>query len=148
MADSRTCPTSSRSHVQHPTEINGNGDGFLPYMRNEQLVRPWAIPGTPGLEHRIGGLEKSDVTGNVDYSPANHQHMTNIRRRKVAGIAKYIPEQTGRRTGVGRSAGGELGRHVWCRPHGRAQGTARQGNRSRTAICGTSIRSRGTSVRS
>ncbi len=77
----------------HPTEPN-NTDGFLPYKRDERLVRPWAVPGTPGLEHRIGGLEKADITGNVEYSAANHQHMTRTRDAKVAGIAKFIPEQT------------------------------------------------------
>jgi 2-oxoglutarate ferredoxin oxidoreductase subunit alpha len=57
------------------------------------MARPWAIPGTPGLEHRIGGLEKSDVTGNVDYSPGNHHKMVMNRVNKVAGIANYIPLQ-------------------------------------------------------
>ncbi len=66
---------------------------FLPYKRDEKLVRPWAIPGTPGLEHRVGGLEKQDVTGNVNYEPENHQLMVNIRQAKVDRIADYIPEQ-------------------------------------------------------
>ena len=77
-------------------EGNGNGEGvpdFLPYKRNEKMARPWAIPGTPGLEHRIGGLEKADITGNVDYSPANHHKMVMNRVNKVAGIANYIPLQ-------------------------------------------------------
>ncbi len=70
-----------------------NGDGFQPYERDEQtLARPWAIPGTPGLEHRIGGLEKADVTGNVSYDPENHDRMTRLRAQKVAGIAQDIPE--------------------------------------------------------
>jgi len=70
-----------------------NGDGFQPYARDEQtLARPWAIPGTPGLEHRIGGLEKADVTGNVSYDPENHDRMTRLRAQKVAGIAQDIPE--------------------------------------------------------
>jgi 2-oxoglutarate ferredoxin oxidoreductase subunit alpha len=69
--------------------------GFLPYLRDaETLARPWAIPGTPGLEHRIGGLEKADGTGNVSYDPDNHDHMVRIRARKVAGIAADIPELT------------------------------------------------------
>jgi 2-oxoglutarate ferredoxin oxidoreductase subunit alpha len=73
----------------------GNGEshnGFLPYKRDQRLVRPWAIPGTPGLEHRIGGLEKDDVTGNVSYDPANHQHMVQTRAKKIANIAQEIPE--------------------------------------------------------
>lgn len=66
---------------------------YQPYLRNpETLARPWAIPGTPGLEHRIGGLEKEKVTGNVSYDSENHQEMTNERQAKVAGIAKFIPE--------------------------------------------------------
>lgn len=68
-------------------------DKFLPYKRDEKLVRPWAIPGTPGLEHRIGGIEKQDVTGNVNYEPENHQHMVFTRQAKVDRIADYIPEQ-------------------------------------------------------
>ncbi len=82
--------------VEHPTEPNWEEDGersFMPYKRDENLVRPWAVPGTPGLEHRVGGLEKKDVTGNVEYSPANHHHMTKTRARKVALIADDIPEQ-------------------------------------------------------
>ena len=74
------------------TELNA-GDEFLPYLRDEQtLARPWAVPGTPGLEHRIGGLEKADRTGNVSYDPDNHDLMTRLRQQKVAGIAGDIPE--------------------------------------------------------
>jgi 2-oxoglutarate ferredoxin oxidoreductase subunit alpha len=66
--------------------------GFAPYFRDPQtLSRPWAIPGTPGLEHRIGGLEKEDVTGNVSYDPQNHEHMIKTRARKIAGIADDVP---------------------------------------------------------
>jgi 2-oxoglutarate ferredoxin oxidoreductase subunit alpha len=80
--------------VKHPTEHNSNGNGeakFLPYKRDARLVRPWAIPGTPGLEHRIGGLEKEDVTGNVSYDPENHEHMVRTRAQKIANIANEIP---------------------------------------------------------
>ncbi len=70
-----------------------NGDVFHPYARDERLARPWALPGTPGLMHRIGGLEKQDITGNVNYEPANHEHMVNLRARKVANMAKDIPLQ-------------------------------------------------------
>jgi 2-oxoglutarate ferredoxin oxidoreductase subunit alpha len=66
---------------------------FQPYRRDEKLVRPWAVPGTPGLEHRIGGLEKQDITGNVSYDPDNHQHMIYTRQAKVDKIADYIPLQ-------------------------------------------------------
>jgi len=73
------------------TEPNA-GDEFLPYLRDEKtLARPWAVPGTPGLEHRVGGLEKADRTGNVAYDPANHDLMTRLRARKVAGIAADVP---------------------------------------------------------
>lgn len=67
--------------------------GFKPYSRDERLKRPWVKPGTPGLLHRIGGIEKAVDTGHIEYSPANHQAMTNIRRDKVLGIADHIPEQ-------------------------------------------------------
>jgi 2-oxoglutarate ferredoxin oxidoreductase subunit alpha len=67
-------------------------DGFYPYLRDPQtLARPWAVPGTPGLEHRIGGLEKADILGNVSYDPDNHHRMTALRQAKVAGIANDIP---------------------------------------------------------
>jgi 2-oxoglutarate ferredoxin oxidoreductase subunit alpha len=78
--------------VAHPGPAT-NGDHFLPYRRDDRLSRPWAIPGTPGLEHRIGGLEKQDITGNVSYDPANHQHMVNLRAEKVARVANDIPPQ-------------------------------------------------------
>lgn len=67
--------------------------GFLPYERDEQtLARPWAVPGTPGLEHRIGGLEKQHRTGNVSYDPANHDFMVRLRAEKIARIANFIPD--------------------------------------------------------
>ena len=68
-------------------------DGFKPYARNPKLARPWVKPGTPGLLHRIGGIEKQLDTGHIDYSPANHQAMTDIRKAKVDGVADHIPEQ-------------------------------------------------------
>jgi len=78
--------------VDFATEPNADG-AFMPYLRDEAtLARPWAVPGTPGLEHRIGGLEKADVTGNVSYDPDNHDYMVRIRAQKVAGIAADIPE--------------------------------------------------------
>ncbi len=83
--------------VRHPgPEVLGtapHNGAFMPYARDERLARPWAIPGTPKLMHRIGGLEKQDITGNVNYEPDNHQHMVNLRARKVAHIAKDIPLQ-------------------------------------------------------
>lgn len=67
---------------------------FMPYQRDEKLARPWAVPGTAGLEHRIGGLEKQDITGNISYDPDNHQHMVKVRQAKVDKIADYVPLQT------------------------------------------------------
>lgn len=79
--------------VQFKKELAEGEEKFMPYKRDEKLARPWAVPGTPGLEHRIGGLEKQDVTGNVNYEPENHQHMVNTRQAKVDKIADYIPLQ-------------------------------------------------------
>jgi 2-oxoglutarate ferredoxin oxidoreductase subunit alpha len=74
-------------------EFATDPEGYEPYARDpDTLARPWAIPGTPGLEHRIGGLEKADRTGNVSYDPENHDLMTRLRAQKVAGIAADIPE--------------------------------------------------------
>jgi 2-oxoglutarate ferredoxin oxidoreductase subunit alpha len=75
-------------------QTNGNGHAYLPYKRDEKLVRSWALPGTRGLAHRVGGLEKEAETGNVSYDPANHEYMTKIREEKVERIADFIPEQT------------------------------------------------------
>ncbi|MCI0640995.1 MAG: 2-oxoacid:acceptor oxidoreductase subunit alpha [Gemmataceae bacterium] len=88
-------PAGKKSNGEFVSENGQNGEHkeFLPYLRNEKMARPWAIPGTPGLEHRIGGLEKSDITGNVDYAPANHFKMVMNRVNKVAGIANHIPLQ-------------------------------------------------------
>lgn len=80
--------------VSFKTELGHGEEKFQPYLRDEKLVRPWAVPGTPGLEHRIGGLEKQNITGNVSYDPENHQLMVKIRQEKVDKIADYIPEQT------------------------------------------------------
>jgi 2-oxoglutarate ferredoxin oxidoreductase subunit alpha len=78
--------------VRHP-EGTDPDEPFMPYARDEYLARPWAIPGTPGLMHRVGGLEKEDGTGNVSYDPANHQRMTDLRAAKVRKIAERIPPQ-------------------------------------------------------
>ena len=67
---------------------------FMPYERNQYLARPWALPGTPALMHRIGGLEKEDGTGNVSYDAANHEYMVKIREAKISGIAQHLPPQT------------------------------------------------------
>jgi 2-oxoglutarate ferredoxin oxidoreductase subunit alpha len=79
--------------VKFKQGLDEGEEKLQPYKRDEKLVRSWAIPGTPGLEHRIGGLEKQDVTGNVSYEPENHQHMVKTRQAKVDKIADYIPLQ-------------------------------------------------------
>ncbi|MFT3949615.1 MAG: 2-oxoacid:acceptor oxidoreductase subunit alpha [Agriterribacter sp.] len=79
--------------VAFKTDLGHGEEKFQPYLRDEKLVRPWAVPGTPGLEHRIGGIEKQNITGNVSYDPENHQLMVKIREEKVEKIAEYIPEQ-------------------------------------------------------
>ncbi len=76
-----------------PVKFETDPEGFRPYRRNPRtLARPWAIPGTPGLEHRIGGLEKQDVTGNVNYEPLNHERMVHLRAEKVAAIVEDVPD--------------------------------------------------------
>src|SRR3954447_14649715 len=79
--------------LKFKTELDNDEIKFQPYLRDEKLVRPWAVPGTPGLEHRIGGIEKQNITGNVSYDPENHQLMVKLRQAKVDKIAEYIPEQ-------------------------------------------------------
>ncbi len=74
-------------------ELAEGEEKYLPYLRDEKLARPWAVPGSAGLEHRIGGLEKQHITGNVNYEAENHQLMVKIRQEKVDKIAEYIPEQ-------------------------------------------------------
>ena len=82
------------SYESTPVKFRTEPDGFKPYLRDEKtLARPWAIPGTPGLEHRIGGLEKDSETGHISYDPANHQRMTEMRAAKINGIANDIPLQ-------------------------------------------------------
>ncbi|MGH9793086.1 MAG: 2-oxoacid:acceptor oxidoreductase subunit alpha [Candidatus Acidiferrales bacterium] len=76
-----------------PVKFETNPEGFLPYRRNpETLARPWAVPGTKGLEHRIGGLEKQDRTGNVNYEPLNHEKMVRLRAAKVEAIVQDVPD--------------------------------------------------------
>ena len=80
--------------VQFKTSLADGEAKFLPYKRDEKLARPWAVPGTAGLEHRIGGIEKQHETGNVSYDPENHEFMVKMRQAKVDKIADYIPLQT------------------------------------------------------
>jgi 2-oxoglutarate/2-oxoacid ferredoxin oxidoreductase subunit alpha len=80
--DAASLPAIDPAFAEAPV----NGEAFMPYARNEDGARPWAIPGTPGLAHRIGGLEKQDITGEISYDAANHARMTELREAKVAGI--------------------------------------------------------------
>src|SRR4029079_6861438 len=76
-----------------PVKFRTDREGFMPYTRHpETLARQWAVPGTPGLEHRIGGLEKQDVTGNVNYEPLNHERMVRLRAAKIAAIVQDVPD--------------------------------------------------------
>ena len=78
---------------KNPVKFRTDREGFMPYTRHpDTLARPWAVPGTPGLEHRIGGLEKQDVTGNVNYEPLNHERMVRLRAAKVAAIVQDVPD--------------------------------------------------------
>ncbi|MFN4838150.1 MAG: 2-oxoacid:acceptor oxidoreductase subunit alpha [Bacteroidota bacterium] len=79
--------------VKFKTALDEGEEKYKPYARDQKLARPWAVPGTAGLEHRIGGLEKQNITGNVNYEPENHQLMVKLRQEKVDKIAEYIPEQ-------------------------------------------------------
>jgi len=92
--DIASLPHTETSFAAEPNDVDANGDWvFHPYLRDpETLARPWAIPGTPGLEHRIGGIEKADVTGDISYDPDNHDKMTRLRAAKIDGIATTIPD--------------------------------------------------------
>ncbi len=113
-----------------PIHFRTDPNGFFPYLRDpETLARPWAIPGTPGLEHRIGGLEKEHVTGNVSYAPANHEQMVRVRTRKIAGMIREIP--------VTRIEGAEAGDLLvvgWGGTYGSIAAAVRELNAGRHAV--------------
>ena len=109
--------------VSFATEPNG----FHPYSRNpETLARPWAIPGTPGLEHRIGGIEKQDGTGNINYEPLNHEKMVRLRAAKVEAVGQDIPDLVPAGDPDGDLLDRGLGLDVWCHHRGH-EDHARQG---------------------
>ena len=93
LPDVGSLPDISVPFTTEPNHVTADGtEDFWPYLCDpETLARPWAIPGTPGLMHRVGGLEKADGTGNIDYTPENHEHMTELRAAKVAAVAADIP---------------------------------------------------------
>jgi 2-oxoglutarate ferredoxin oxidoreductase subunit alpha len=102
-------------------EFRTDPNGFYPYLRDPAtLSRPWAVPGTPGLEHRIGGLEKDYLTGNVSYAPANHEQMVRVRARKIAGIVREIPP-----TEVRGAAEGDLLLLGWGSTYGSLEAATR-----------------------
>ncbi len=121
--------------VSHPTAPNGEEGRYLPYKRDENLVRPWAIPGTAGLEHRVGGLEKWDVTGNVSYDSDNHQHMIQTRANKVEGIANHIPEQA-----VDGPETGELLIVSWGGTYGSIRTAVQQAQRAGKSVAHAHLR--------
>jgi len=88
-----TSDTLKPINVTFAKERLDTASAYLPYKRDEKLVREWALPGTKGVEHRLGGLEKDKETGNVSYDPDNHQFMVKVRAEKIAKLADYIPEQ-------------------------------------------------------
>jgi len=91
--DIDTLPTITADFATEPNRRGPQGEGvFWPYVRDDRLVRPWAIPGTPGLMHRIGGIEKEDGRGNISYEPDNHQMMVHLRSERIALIAEHVPE--------------------------------------------------------
>ena len=97
-----------RFEVKFETKDPGP-EGFLPYQRGELGARPWAVPGTPGLQHRIGGLEKEHLTGNVSYDADNHQLMTRLRHEKVQNVRETIPTPWSRKIrSIRRSLGPSL----------------------------------------
>jgi 2-oxoglutarate ferredoxin oxidoreductase subunit alpha len=112
-------------------------DEFLPYQRDpETLARPWAIPGTPGLEHRIGGLEKQDGTGNVSYDPANHEKMTHLRAEKVERVAQEIPDLEV----FGDPEGGDLLVLGWGSTHGSITGAVNMARRQGLSVSRAHLR--------
>ncbi len=88
-----TFDSLEKIEITHPAPREDDDPVFLPYSRDENLARPWALPGTKGLEHRIGGLEKAAKTGNVSYDPDNHQAMCELRQEKIDRIADFVPPQ-------------------------------------------------------
>ena len=150
LPDVETLPDIS---VPFATELNHERDDgtleFWPYLRDpETLARPWAIPGTPGLMHRVGGIEKEDGSGNISYEPENHERMVHLRAAKVAGIAKDIPPAGGagrRRRGPPR---GRLGLDVGGHRRRRSSGWPARARRWPGSTSSTSTRCRPTWARS
>ena len=128
LPDVSTLPEIDPAFADEP-----NADGqFLPYLRDERLARPWAVPGTPGLRHRIGGLEKEDVTGNISYEPENHDHMTRLRAERVERVAEDVPDLE-----VDDPDGADLLVLGWGSTYGAIEGAARRLRREHGAKVAT-----------
>jgi 2-oxoglutarate/2-oxoacid ferredoxin oxidoreductase subunit alpha len=123
-------PDVSELPVIEPRFAEANTDGFMPYARDDNLARPWAVPGTPGLRHRIGGLEKEDVTGNISYAPENHEHMTRLRAERVERVP--VPDLE-----VDDPDGADLLVLGWGSSYGAIQGAARRTRREHGARVAT-----------
>jgi 2-oxoglutarate ferredoxin oxidoreductase subunit alpha len=109
-----------------PAQFRTDAEGFQPYLRDaETLARPWAVPGTPGLQHRVGGLEKQDGSGNVSYDPLNHERMVRLRAAKIAGIVREIPDARV----VGDESGGEILIVGWGSTYGAIHGAVQRARR-------------------
>ncbi|WP_455139519.1 2-oxoacid:acceptor oxidoreductase subunit alpha [Candidatus Hodarchaeum mangrovi] len=122
--------------IDHPTKESFDiADHFLPYIRNENLARPWAIPGIKGLEHRIGGLEKEDKTGNVSYDPENHELMVKLRSEKIEKIAEDIPRQN-----IEGPAEGDLLVLSWGSTNGAVQIAAEKMRQQGYSVANTNLR--------
>jgi 2-oxoglutarate/2-oxoacid ferredoxin oxidoreductase subunit alpha len=113
-----------------PRFAEANSPDFLPYARDEALARPWAVPGTPGLRHRIGGLEKEDRTGNISYAPENHEHMTRVRAERIARVE--VPDLQ-----VDDPDGADLLVLGWGSTYGAIEGAARRTRREHGARVAT-----------
>ena len=124
--------TNCRRTRSAGAELNGV---FLPYHRDENLARPWALPGTPGLTHRIGGLEKEDRTGNVSYDPANHEKMVRLRAEKIARAADSIPPLS-----IAGPADGDLLVLGWGSTQGAIRTAAERCRRNGLAIADAHLR--------
>jgi 2-oxoglutarate ferredoxin oxidoreductase subunit alpha len=123
-------PDVSKLPAIEPRFAEANTEGFMPYARDEKLARPWAVPGTPGLRHRIGGLEKEDVTGNISYAPENHEHMTRLRAERVELVE--VPDLE-----VDDPDGADLLVLGWGSTYGAIQGAARRTRREHGARVAT-----------
>ena len=136
MAPSLGSCLTSTSCREIKVEFRTDPEGFLPYLRDDEtLSRPWAIPGTPGLEHRIGGLSSEDQTGNISYSPANNELMVRTRARKIAGIAREIPPRKSSAT----PDGGDLVVLGWGSTYGSIREAVKQTARAKAGAFRISI---------